>query len=385
MPGWHAQTKDLVKDRKLLVAGIAPEQHGNRMALFLQWKAMQDMPVMLDSYNILGLKVVPITLLIDEAGIIRYRNPSGNDLDAFMKLPPATPGTAPKAPRPTAFFPGLDPAHLDPSTFILKNLPRGIEASPGPGPETAAGLFQLGVAFRKRYDSPDRQSDDFSHAVGHWRRALALDPSNYIWRRRLQQYGPRLDKPYPFYNWVNEARREITARGDKPHPLVAEPTGAELALPAGNTSARDTQENPPHPDPDDKLPRATGTLLSVTKTVVPHTTKPGSAVRVFVETTPLPPRSTTWNDEAGRSSIRVIPPRGWTAHPSVLSLPPTGSNPLHEPRRAEFELRRSKKALPPFPKPPVCTLQVFTHLCHGREGTCELLRRDLTIPLPHQP
>ena len=37
---------------------------------------------MLDSYNILGLKVVPITLLIDEAGIIRYRNPSGNDLDA---------------------------------------------------------------------------------------------------------------------------------------------------------------------------------------------------------------------------------------------------------------------------------------------------------------
>ena len=58
-----------------------------------------------------------------------------------------------------------------------------------------------------------------------------MDPSNYIWRRRLQQYGPRLDKPYPFYDWIETARRELKARGIEPHPLRARLTGAEIAQP----------------------------------------------------------------------------------------------------------------------------------------------------------
>jgi len=62
------------------------------------------------------------------------------------------------------------------------------------GPADGATEFPLGVAYRARYDSPLRQPGDFRQAVEHWERALALDLNQYIWRRRIQQYGPRLDK-----------------------------------------------------------------------------------------------------------------------------------------------------------------------------------------------
>ena len=380
MPGWHARTRDLVKDGRLLVAGLAPEQHGDRMALFLQWKGMEDMPVMLDSYNLLGLKVVPTTLLIDEAGIIRHRNPSPQDLSDFLGAPRAEVGSAPPAPRLSPSWKGAAQRLAD-----LESLMTRVPKSPEARPDAAAIHFQLGVAFRKRYDSSLRKDDDFSVAVEHWRRALEIDPSNYIWRRRLQQYGPRLDKPYPFYNWIDQAREEITARREKPRPLVAEPSGAELALPAGNSPSAAPPDETPHPDPDGKLPRETGALFSFSKTIVPHTTKPGTAARVFVETAPLPTHRAKWNDEAGLSSIRVVAPAGWTAHPAVLTLPPHGGpDPLHEARRVEFELRRDKDT-PASDEPPVGTLQVFTHVCHGREGTCEFRRRDVPFTLPSTP
>ena len=87
MPGWHEKTKDLVEAGKLAVAGIAPEQHGDRMKLFLQWKEMERMDVLLDSYNLSGLKAVPYTYLIDEAGIVRARNPKQEDLQKFLAAP----------------------------------------------------------------------------------------------------------------------------------------------------------------------------------------------------------------------------------------------------------------------------------------------------------
>jgi hypothetical protein len=37
-------------------------------------------------------------------------------------------------------------------------------------------------------------------AVQYWTMALDMDSNQYIWRRRIQQYGPRLEKPYSFYD-----------------------------------------------------------------------------------------------------------------------------------------------------------------------------------------
>jgi hypothetical protein len=74
VPGWHEATKDLQAEGRIRMVGIVQEQHPDRARLFMQWKEM-DWPVMVDAQNELGVAVVPITLFIDEHGIIRGRPP----------------------------------------------------------------------------------------------------------------------------------------------------------------------------------------------------------------------------------------------------------------------------------------------------------------------
>ena len=142
--------------------------------------------------------------------------------------------------KPPPFYRGRP----DSTTGVLSFWPRCL---PGDGPIH----FRLGVAHRARYDSGGRQPDDFREAVEHWEAALDADPNNYIWRRRIQQYGPRLEKPYPFYDWVPTARAALEARGEVPPPLVVEPGGAEFAEPTRTFVTSDGAL--PEPDPDDRI------------------------------------------------------------------------------------------------------------------------------------
>ena len=131
----------------------------------------------------------------------------------------------------------------------ISNYQEAIKISP----DEASLHFRLGVALRRRYEeyqgksTNHGQSNDFRAAVESWGRALELDPNPYIFRRRIQQYGPRLDKPYPFYDWIPLARKEITARGDHPVDLRVEPSGAEFAQPSRRFSAQDDETSAPDP------------------------------------------------------------------------------------------------------------------------------------------
>jgi len=49
----------------------------------MQWQQM-DWPILSDPFNDLGISAVPITLLIDEHGIIRFKNPKLSDLKKFL-------------------------------------------------------------------------------------------------------------------------------------------------------------------------------------------------------------------------------------------------------------------------------------------------------------
>lgn len=62
------------------MAGVVLEQHPDRATLFMQWKQM-DWPLMWDPYNLLGLTAVPLTLLLDEHGVIRLSQPLVDKLD----------------------------------------------------------------------------------------------------------------------------------------------------------------------------------------------------------------------------------------------------------------------------------------------------------------
>jgi hypothetical protein len=167
VPGWHTKSKKLVEAGRLKVAGIVQEQHPDRARLYMQWQKMS-WPVLADSFNELGIKVVPVTLLIDESGVIRFRNPTAADLETFLQK------EYPKVP-----VPGRIPARK----FEIE----GLKNSVAKEPENAIAHFQLGVAYRKQYDSGKGGEDDFSNAIASWQRALELDPDQYIWRRRIRR------------------------------------------------------------------------------------------------------------------------------------------------------------------------------------------------------
>jgi hypothetical protein len=87
VPGWHKATEDLQKQGKVKMVGIVQEQHPDRAHLFMQWKQM-DWPILVDALNLLDVSVVPITLLMDESGVIVKVNPhlskASNEMDAFL-------------------------------------------------------------------------------------------------------------------------------------------------------------------------------------------------------------------------------------------------------------------------------------------------------------
>ena len=144
-------------------------------------------PVLADPFNLLKVKAVPITFRVDESGIIRYRDPSDIDLKTFLEIPSSR-----------TMIQELDYG-FDAS---LKAREKEVEKSPG----DPIANFRFGVAMRRRFDSKQGEPGDFFVAIRAREKALKLQPVQYIWRRRIQQYGPRLDKPNSFYDWVNQAR-----------------------------------------------------------------------------------------------------------------------------------------------------------------------------------
>jgi hypothetical protein len=97
------------------MVGIIQEQHPDRARLFMQWKKL-GWPILVDSYNLLGVRVVPITLAIDEHGVIREVNPPRGDVEhlerTFLSQDfelPEIPGRAPplRASMPSSRLPSL--------------------------------------------------------------------------------------------------------------------------------------------------------------------------------------------------------------------------------------------------------------------------------------
>lgn len=354
MPGWHAKTKQLVADGKLSIVGIVQEQHPDRAKLYMQWQQM-DWPLLADPFNDLGVYVVPITLLIDEHGIIRYKNPRSKDLQTFLSTKYEKKGTEQKiASRPVD----------------MATLKKTVKSSP----KDAISHFRLGVAYRKRHDSEQREPNDFALAVKAWQTALNLNPNQYIWRRRIQQYGPRLDKPYSFYDWIQQARKDLIARGETPQTLTCEPTGAEFAIPlrSGNKEQASVTT---HPDPKGKITIDSKHHIKA-QTVVVNSTKGGtSAARIHLSF--LPQETVTWTNDAGNISFHLPKKdQNYTIHDlQTPSLPKEVST--KEERFIEFEIRAKKGQL----LPKTISGSAFYYICTSADGECQYLRQNITIPL----
>jgi hypothetical protein len=388
VPGWHDATKDLQQAGRLRMAGIIQEQHPDRAWLFMQWKQM-DWPILVDSLNLAAVTAVPITLAIDEHGIVRAINPRKETIVAdflskqfepprdVMPAPAAQPVIdviPPRGSPPEAWRRYAERLFLWGGTDSLTRTIDGFEKSLASATDAAATHFRQGVAFRARYDSAGRRPGDFRRAIEHWQRALDLDPNQYIWRRRIQQYGPRLDKPYPFYDWVPEARAAILKRGGVPVPLTVEPAGAEIARPARTFEIEAAAG--PEPDPRGRIHRDRGEFVAVEAVVVPAAVAPGASARAHVVFRPNLARKAHWNNEADDLIVWINPPAGWQVDARRLSvrIPPEPVS--QEARRVELELRVPESAATGTVSIPAYALY---YVCEDVDGTCLYRRQDVKI------
>ena len=354
----------------------------------MQWKGM-DWPVMVDSLDLLGVSGVPITLFLDEQGIIRAIQPKKEDLEQFLAEDSSVGEISGPRGSDLPKLAELKELSEDGTREQLKNYAdalflwggsRNLDAAIGrfedllkKNPEDGSVEFSLGVAYRHRYDSGSRDFDDFHKAVEHWTKALEIDPNQYIWRRRIQQYGPRLDKPYSFYDWVETARKEILARGEAPRPLVVEPGGAELAYPS--KSLVESGSNALEPDPGSRIQTDQEGLIRVRSVVVPNTSDGELSARVHVLFSPDLGKKAHWNNEAGDMRVWLGPPENLKIDNKLFVLEVPREEVSQETRRAEFELRSEAKLRGNMTIPGYA----LYYVCEDVTGTCLYRRIDFDV------
>ena len=350
MPGWQAKFEPLRKAGKVRIVGIVQEQHADRARLYAQWRGIE-WPILVDSLNLYGNRAVPIVLMVDEAGrIVRQK------LGEFLAAKPVM-----KAARERiALEAGV-------KAFLGRDWDAAVDALTKENAAEMGGTdrFRLGVALRARAESNSRRPDDAQWAVYFWQAALDLDPNQYIWRRRIQQYGPRLSKPYNFYGWVEKARVAIRERGEEPLPLAVEPKGAELL-----DRAAVSKDELPDPDPEAKIDRDAGKLVEIECFGTPRRVQPGDRVRIRLN---FRPRAADWNNE-GQELAAALKGPGFRVVEGQMTHANRGSGL----RTLECEIEIAADAKDG-------TLEIPGYavydVCVKADGTCVFRRQEFTVTL----
>ncbi|KAA3608102.1 MAG: hypothetical protein DWQ01_13590 [Planctomycetota bacterium] len=359
--------------------GLIQEQHPDRCALFMQWQQLK-MPVWVDSLNRLGVQAVPLMWAIDEHGVVRATRPQWDWIEGeFLATDYPEPKSISTAIREEAAVSHFHAGRLDQAIDAWQAMLPHIH----PAPDRGALLFRLGCAFRARHDSQNRRPGDFQKAIQAWTEALRLFPQNYIWRRRLQQYGPSLEKPYPFYPWIEEARAAIQARGQQPQPLRVEPEGAELVYP----KRPQVGEEIPPADPQGKLARDTSPWVEVEWAIAPSPIKPGGRGRLYLFFEPSALKTALWNPPGGDLQW------WWQPNPKLQFVRRSAATSLGQEETSrqrhvlEFEFQIEEEAFPPGENQPqelwLDGYGVYP-LCLEVGGECVFLRRDLRLRIPLQ-
>jgi len=256
-------------------------------------------------------------------------------------------------------------------TEAIAILARDVKQHPSDG----AAEFRLGSAYRARYDSSDRRSTDFADAERHWARALDLDPNRYIWRRRVQQYGPRMAEPYAFFDWIRDARRDIAARGDTPTALAVEPGDSEFEKPDPRVAAANAPAT--EPDPRGRIRRDAGEFVQVDSTAVPTNPTPGDTVRVHVTFRPNARTKAHWNNSVDPLVYWLTPPAGVGVSARALVAPNADTEVSQETRTVEYDVTTPRNGgtvtIPGY---------ALYYVCEDVNGVCMYRRHDIAVTIP---
>jgi len=393
LPVWQEAVKEYVDSGELVAIGVVQEQHPDRTRLYRQWRQLK-WPIFVDSLNTIGhINVVPVPVALDEAGLVVDADFRPAELDEFMKhannetpfpktfniaSPPSMelimaslandPSFDIFLAMGTAYFHSGDVRDLDTAVFALQEA-ASME------PDNDDVQFRLGTTLRRRSETRFRKPGDQQAAVDHWTKALDADPNHYIRRRRLQQYGPRLDKPYNFYFWVEEARKDIRARGEEPVELTAEPMGSEIAAPqkAGQPTEISKRERP---DKDNQIVRDEKNLVIIEGLVTPSRVQAGKRVRGRMTFRLNEKTEPWWNNEADDLTMWLDLPEGLTLVEGSLDFPNPETPETQELRQVEFEIGIGDSL-------PAGTHQIpgfaLYYVCEDEGGVCRFLRQDFSL------
>ncbi|MDA7978376.1 MAG: hypothetical protein MPJ50_06360 [Pirellulales bacterium] len=398
--------KEAVESGQLVMLGVVQEQHPDRTRLYAQWQQLQ-WPILHDPINVIETAAVPMFVAIDEHGIVRSTRANARTFaDEFLNKEFADDATAEVEPAFTADIDAwqdfakhfesqaaTDALVADVGKQRAANIARGyadglmlwseenvddkaiatyeLSEQLWPRPLTR---FRLGVAHRARYETPRGQSSDFQQAIDFWNSALAEEPNQYIWRRRIQQYGPRLIKPYPFYDWVETAQADVSARGEEPIALRAPLSPAEIARPARQFGEQASATNP---DPDAKILRDTAGLIATEATVVSTSDRQGVVATIHFKFTPAQLLKAHWNNEAEPMRLWIDPPEGWKVTQQLLEAPQGDAAETNEVRRLSVEIRSDK----PITAPVKLSAFALYNVCEDLGGVCQFLRQDVSVEI----
>jgi len=193
-----------------------------------------------------------------------------------------------------------------------------------------------------------------------------VNGAQYIWRRRIQQYGPQSDKPYPFYDWVAEAEKAVRDRGEDPVELKVRLTASELASPRGKLEVSLLDEEPDAKgeitlDVDD---------FEILPVVLPATDGKKGVYRVHLVMRPKGRFS--WNNEGGAMEVWLGEGKGHVKGFSVSGNVNVATS--SEVRDGEFEwVVKGNKSIGGY---------VVFHVCAKDSGVCTIMRKGFQVNLP---
>lgn len=392
---WYDAMKPYIKSGQLVMLGVIQEQHADRCQLFKQWQEL-NFPVVQDLLNTNGIDVVPLYVAIDEHGIVRGTPRSSRNFDLeFIEADFPKPNTtapvldsktatvafweAQVAKQPgLASWLGLGDALLQwkPDQEGVMTAIQAYTQALESAPTRSDIMFRMGAANRMLYELKD-QADSalFAQAVRHWESALDMNPNQYIYRRRIEQYGPRLKKPYSFYDWVTTARADIVARDGVPHPLAVEPNGAEFAE---RTPGMTVDRSAKNPDPENRILQDYRNFVLVHSNFVPTHPKPGEVVAVHVGFSVS--ESAKWNHETEPLTLWIDQPEGDIKLSAQLITDPRphAQAESQDPVSISFEVQ--------IPENQVGALQLegfaLFNICETERGQCIYRRKNVKIEIP---
>lgn len=388
---WQKAVKPHVDAGEMVAIGVVQEQHPDRTRLYRQWREL-DWPLFVDSMNTLEhITVVPVPVAINEAGIVVHDRFKPDQLEEFLRTEWELPIISPDYNRimetePPEIAPDDNATASEWHTYGREvfNLGDANEIdSVIDALQTAAKLdtdngpiqFSLGTALRRRYEGPNRKPNDNQRAAEHWGLALDANPNHYIYRRRLQQYGPRLDKPYNFYFWVQQARADILKRGEEPVALTAEPMGSEIAQPERNASETGVAALA-NPDSNARIARDTAGLVQIEPLVTPQSVRPGHRLRARITYRLNPDSNPWWNNEADQVLTWVDVPDGFTLTENALAHPVPDEPETQELRQVEIEFEIAESQSEGDVTIPAYALY---YVCEDAGGVCYYLRQDFDL------